>query len=101
MVLKTNVKKILLYKTGMPPMYPARGLTPASPFVLSKIIILELGLNLSLLTSFLYRSLFLNLLASKLGNDLPMFSEPRGKGEELGDAQERTLASTLELAALG
>lgn len=28
MVLETNVKKILHYKTGMPPTYPARGLTP-------------------------------------------------------------------------
>ena len=84
----------------MPPMCPTRELTPTFPFAPSMIITLKLGLNLSLLTSFLYTSLLLNLMAGKSGNDIPVFSEPGGKGEEPGEAQEGTPASALELTAL-
>lgn len=81
-------------------MCPTRELTPTFPFAPSMIITLKLGLNLSLLTSFLYTSLLLNLMAGKSGNDIPVFSEPGGKGEEPGEAQEGTPASALELTAL-
>lgn len=69
-------------------MYPARGLVPTSPFVPSKVIIPKLGRKLSPLTSFLYTSLFLNLVA---GNEFSMSPEPRGTGEELGKFRKEHL----------
>lgn len=38
-------------------------------------------------------------MASESGNDLPVCSEPRGKGEELGEAWEGPPASALALTA--